>query len=615
MITLPDSFAADYLVQVEDSHTAELWAWRDDAWNYSRPLGAEAYRFEYSRPSETDVLLPFADLGIGDPATAQVKLVALASEEEALRIWAAIPDKNPLNSARAVNPVAHGGLDRPYTLMQQIAWPGLGPEVCANNGYVAGSDLRISLAAEPGAVALSYLADGLAGVLVPGMGLPVDENGHVSVDVPLPAVERSAWVGCGTPVTYTLTYTNAGTAPASGVAVDLIPHDLTLQGSAQREIGEVPPGTGGHLQVLATVDCSSDVDKSVELDVGVSDARHGAFDWLWAQHSVDTAPPVSVTIESPKNFVGPGSNVIAGRASDEGGLARIELEVTPDGQQAQLINCPVSEPTSRHWACQRQPSADAEEFSVRARAVDVFGNVSGWTAFETWTLDADPPTLHLDDENPLADGFLTSSDGLLRGSVEDDHKAAGARLCALPEGEGSAICTALSTIPGESETRLEWTGEATVLEAADGVRYDYVFTGYDHVGNYSAPITVTVTVDLVGPEILVDNPPSQIPRGMAIRILSGTVSDGSGVQSLRVRTAYPDGSVARSKDLAIGDGGEWEYKVQLEYQGHHTLVVEARDVRGNATQVGPIELEVLPNKLLPPHWVWPIVPTPTRTWQ
>ena len=40
-------------------------------------------------------------------------------------------------------------------------------------------------------------------------------------------------------------------------------------------------------------------DRPAELDVVVSDARHGAFDWLWAQHRVDTTPPESITIESP----------------------------------------------------------------------------------------------------------------------------------------------------------------------------------------------------------------------------------------------------------------------------------------------------------------------------
>jgi hypothetical protein len=73
--------------------------------------------------------------------------------------------------------------------------------------------------------------------------------------------------------------------------------------------------------------------------------------------------------------------------------------------------------------------------------------------------------------------------------------------------------------------------------------------------------------------------------------------------------------VTWSEHLAIDHGGAWEYKVQLAEQGRHALSVEAVDVCGNATQVGPMELDVVPSKLLPPHIVSPIVPTPTKTWQ
>jgi YVTN family beta-propeller protein len=594
VITLPDPFAADFLVQVEDSHTASLWAWKDGAWKGAGSLGPENYRFEYGRPSETDLLLPFAKLGIGDPATAAIRLVALASEEDALHIWAAIPDKNPLNSARAANPVAHGSLDGPYTLTQQLTWPGLGPGRCPNNDDVAGSDLRVSLTADPGAVIASYLTHDLAGVPQPGEPLPADAARL--------AANRSAWVGLGTPITYTLTYTNTGTAPAVEVAVDLVPHRLALDGSLRRVIGEVAPGTGGTLEIHATITGTATADRPAELDVVVSDARHGAFDWLWAQHRVDTTPPESITIESPKSDVGPGSNVVTGRASDAGGLGRIELEVTPKGEAAQaIIQCPVAEPTSHYWSCKWQAPDGAQSFSARARAVDLFGNESAWTAPREWTLDAVPPSVSLDEacEAALADGYVTPDDAWLSGSVQDNRTAAGAQVCARHDGDDAPLCVPLPVLPGTSvTTAVGWAGHAPTLGLPDGEVYAYVFTGVDHVGNLSAAVTRTVTVDFVGPEILVDDVPSQAVQGK-LTTLSGTVRDGSGVRWVRVGIAHPNGNVTWSDDLTIRDGGLWAYQVRFEDLGRHGLVVEARDTAGKAVQAGnlttsgPFELMVV----------------------
>ena len=66
-------------------------------------LTAPNFLFDPNADEEhTDLYIPFSWLG----SPSSMKLVALASEEESLRLWAAMPDHNPLNSERAVNPVA-----------------------------------------------------------------------------------------------------------------------------------------------------------------------------------------------------------------------------------------------------------------------------------------------------------------------------------------------------------------------------------------------------------------------------------------------------------------------------------------------------------------------------
>ncbi len=65
----------------------------------------------------------------------------------ALHFWAAIPEKNPLNSERAVDTLASAYLDRPFALQHYLTLDRAA--ACSNGGQVAGSDLHFSLSAEP----------------------------------------------------------------------------------------------------------------------------------------------------------------------------------------------------------------------------------------------------------------------------------------------------------------------------------------------------------------------------------------------------------------------------------------------------------------------------------
>ena len=105
VITLPaqggSQLAADYALWVEDENTARLLTWSGSAW-ISQTIDSAHWALDTSlRPPHTDLLIPRAWLG--SPAT--LKLVALASEDTALRVWATMPDKNPLNSPRVINSI------------------------------------------------------------------------------------------------------------------------------------------------------------------------------------------------------------------------------------------------------------------------------------------------------------------------------------------------------------------------------------------------------------------------------------------------------------------------------------------------------------------------------
>jgi hypothetical protein len=90
---------ADLLVWVQDADTASLLRWDEATSQWLTANVTWHYFFDPNQPSpETQIYLPRAELAIPVDGWS---LVALASEEKALRLWAAIPSNNPLNSPLA----------------------------------------------------------------------------------------------------------------------------------------------------------------------------------------------------------------------------------------------------------------------------------------------------------------------------------------------------------------------------------------------------------------------------------------------------------------------------------------------------------------------------------
>jgi hypothetical protein len=104
-IQLPSSFGADYLVWIQDDSTASLRHWNGSAWVLVQNLGSANFALDTTAsPNTTDVYLPFNLLGVN--SSSSLKMLALASEDNALQFWASAPDKNPLNSAQVISKLA-----------------------------------------------------------------------------------------------------------------------------------------------------------------------------------------------------------------------------------------------------------------------------------------------------------------------------------------------------------------------------------------------------------------------------------------------------------------------------------------------------------------------------
>lgn len=581
-ITLPSLFEADYLVWVKDNQTAILMGWNGSGWVTIKTISSTNYAFTNGNPEVTDLLLPWDWLG----TPGSFKILALASEDDVLHIWAAFPDKNPLNSIRAVNPLAEGLLDRPYTLTQAYSLDQVSSGMCSNQGKPAGSDLHFSLSSEPAGVEAGYLEDDLAGLLMPGQWLDQDEDGKI--DMALPVDQQSAWIGDGQSIVYTLTYTNTGTAAAEDVEITLSGHGLDGIGMPI-SLPSILPGTGGSIPVPLTV--AEDAGLSVELLVQVSDDRHGTYDWLWAQHSLDRQPPQDLSLDYPEKYVGPGMNQISGHAFDPSGIAMVELEITPAGA---LPVCSVPEPSTGFWSCQWEAPDTGDQFGMRVRARDPFGNISGWTSVYSMTLDTEPPNVSLDEksEDALADGYLSYDELMISGKINDDHQVFSVEICAGPAGDANPICTQVAVSPEEPSPESGWVGRVPVFGEVDAEDYLVTIAGFDVVGNRSlTPISWPVVADITGPTIEVKEARKSAPQATMMEMLVGTIQDGSGVESLFAYTARPDGGIDWYTPTLTTDG-KWQFAAQFDLVGQYTMGLEARDQLGNISRYGPYNIEV-----------------------
>ena len=55
-----------------------------------------------------------------------LSLLALASEEDALRLWATLPSTNPVNSSRVINTEAYVSETQQFSLSQRYHWDNVG---------------------------------------------------------------------------------------------------------------------------------------------------------------------------------------------------------------------------------------------------------------------------------------------------------------------------------------------------------------------------------------------------------------------------------------------------------------------------------------------------------
>jgi hypothetical protein len=267
-----------------------------------------------------------------------------------------------------------------------------------------------------------------------------------------------------------------------------------------------------------------------------------------------------------------------------------------------FLTCHDDSPRDGIWTCLWNAGdlLNLTAYQIRARGIDAFGNVGGWTGWITLVIDNTPPTVILNASfyTAIADGFMNGSEGLVRGQVLDDQRASRYTICNPREAE--TYCNTQAVVPGTTQV-----GDWAVLiptDGLDGVWRTFVYTGIDGVGNRSDPLTTTFRIDAVPPVVTTTLVINQVllsdyvpgnPAGGPV--LGGLVSDGGGVYAIFIRLETPSGQVVWQSAQVNGD--TWEFIPQLAELGVYNLRIEAYDLAGNARGYGPYTLLTLPTSV------------------
>ncbi|MFN2167021.1 MAG: Ig-like domain repeat protein, partial [Anaerolineae bacterium] len=440
-IILPPDMQADLLIWVQDPDTAALMRWNGSEWATDTQLRATQFRFEAAqRGGQTDFYLPFDLLGLeaGDP----LGMLAYAAEEPApdigLRIWATLPLVNPVNSGQVNLRLALAPNANTLTLLHAARWDALTDGVCPNGTQgdtqpVQPADflLRMSIESNPPGSAASGVAGGLFWVSDPGILLGEQGThplfGFLNVaHSPLPD---------GQEIAYTLHYRNEGSATLKGAWLTLSAHGALRLETDRIDLGDVPAGWEGSVTVHGTADGSlsqyglAALLAQLHAAGGVPDRP---LEWAVAAHRVDRGAPEQVGLNASAVLAGPGAGWLLGTSFDESGVRHVDVAIVSPSGVTTILGCDPSDTATGGWSCPWdataanggvKPENDAQ-FTVRLRATDRFGNTSDWSAPAVIRVDAQPPTVTLDDGGlpptasaQAADATGASLSRLVRGSA------------------------------------------------------------------------------------------------------------------------------------------------------------------------------------------------------
>jgi uncharacterized repeat protein (TIGR01451 family) len=597
-VTLPSGIgasatplAADYALWIASSAQISLLQWDGAAWqSLDLPDGLLMQHDPAAEVPVTDISLPFSALGLAGPS-GTLDLVAFATEEAGpLRLWAAIPAANPLNSALVVRnaPAAESVSTLALTHRYRIT---LDQNTPYRNGFGIAEGGTCRRSADLVRFGVTETAGGM-------LYTPFDPS--IQLAAPDPTVpdlrlrladllDNSAPpVVPSTLISYTISYDNPTTRALNNVYALVESSDLTFSGCNLLALGNLGAGARGS-KTISGRSGSSDVG-SVNVTLyasgqnGVtvsgctlSGAQPGAeiaqFRVLYTE---DNAAPVDVVITNVSELLPAGVVTLLGEVSDAAPVPTISIDV--DGR---ATRCTDDTPSDGSWICRVDLSgySDGTLVNISASATDVFGQTSAPSPLIQSTIDAiAPATVELD---PALADTLNVTVGLagmptLYGSISDNRWAGPILACDADDNCDSGII-----LPDPADPRSgSWSVELDSYEELDNETVTYRLFGTDRVGNQvSDPLELSFTVDNVVPQISTTSGISLTGILEDRTDLRGTISDGGGIEQIYVTVVAPADEI---------------YQLEHRNAGLHEVYVTGIDRSGNTNTLGPILVDVRP---------------------
>jgi hypothetical protein len=595
--TLP--FAADLAVLIDGPEDGSLYTWDGSSWGSPAaldfghgPSGDSEVRVAHALAEDQTVemvafALPREVQQTQMALAASASTVQLAAAEDQGQPWAIFPNTNPLGQdptatyswETLVVSSTNEGQPQARTVFMDVTSAGAsGPVWCP------GSELNYSIALhnpEPTSISVTLqltATTGLSYQSVSGAALTTGSAGDGKWTLSVPTLDAGEAVE--------ILVTSQLATDLSGV--EAVTSTFTLSAGAV-------PLTGESNNVAIVV------------------------------HRVDGEPP-TVTIDAlPGSAIAAGEHNFTGTADDGiagSGVARVEVSL--DGTTWSDAVGTLS------WSASLTIPSAATEVTLQARSTDKCGHTSA-VITKTFTVDTTPPQVTW-----TAPTVVKTASSTLPGTAYDPAPAGGlvASVAVQVDSATGAWRSVLGPLPPQNGTQnWFWTW---AVPQEDGVTHSLRVRASDEVGNLTVTSWQTATVDTVAPQLSVTQPVTSAmlpddsdvsavgggfwenaPYGKFLvflplvrkgeggsslssielqseptLLLSGTVTDGSGVAAVRILVYDPLGG-ASTIELALTDGN-WAYAPDLARWalGTYALRVQAVDIHGNVRMAGPYLLEV-----------------------
>jgi len=487
-----DPLEADYLIWVTSSDTAQLLTWGGviSGWVELKTLNTEEYGFDaQSNGGQTDLRLLFTDLGITNPDTVTLRMVAAASRDDSLSLWAAMPAANPVNDERL-----HGytGSAHVFALSHDYEWNDLGAGFCPNGSTSPGgvrpyadSELLLSLTAEPAGTTYGYLGDSLFWMWYTLLGGGPDQQEAIDgrdnqagslADLGYGFLDTDhALAQNGQLISYTIHYENLGTVTSTNAIADVssffalrLPAGTTIpaeeRDSLLLNLMDIGPGVTGTVTFVGQIDvttaqsyyddCVSDYPDypllclpyldTAAVDVLAYDDVYTTtgqpMEWLFGEHPVDYEGPRFFGLQEPTYQVSLDPITFQGYAYDLTGVLTITLGFVLPSAPPSQVTCPDATPDNGVWSCVVDLSTlsgggslqDGDTFTLRVQATDGTGLDSDWGPAHTLVIDTTPPTNTVSLQQQIvsqSQQFIVQDDFALFGLEEDNWGIGQVEVC------------------------------------------------------------------------------------------------------------------------------------------------------------------------------------------